>query len=336
MIKSCSIEFCMQKMNYNKFFLFEPSIGSNNIGDSVIVDSIKREMNKFLSKGFCIELPTHLPISNRYMFFLGKADYKFVCGSNIIVGKLNHFLHLKQWMLDITTLYNMKNVILIGVGTQSYNQKINLYTRLAYKYMFNSDFIHSVRDSYTEKKLKEIGVKNVINTACPTMWMLTPEHCRQIPKGKGENAVFTLTDYKPNIQRDICMISTLVKNYNTVYFWPQGYGDMDYFKSLNIKDRIEIVPSTLYDYDSLLKNNDVDFIGTRLHGGMRALQQRKRTIIIGIDNRAIELKKDFNIPVLEQEKIDQLESVLNNDYEICIYLPMDNISKFLSQFDIKY
>lgn len=184
-------------------------------------------------------------------------------------------MHLKQWMLDITTLYNMKNVILIGVGTQSYNQKINLYTRLAYKYMFNSDFFHSVRDSYTEKKLKEIGIKNVINTACPTMWMLTSEHCQQIPKVKGENAVFTLTDYKPNICRDTYMISTLVKNYNTVYFWPQGYGDMDYFKSLNIKNEIKIIPSTLSDYDNLLKNNDVDFIGTRLHGGMRALQQKK-------------------------------------------------------------
>lgn len=50
----------------------------------------------------------------------------------------------------------------------------------------------------------------------------------------------------------------------------------------------------------------------------------------------MELKKDFNLPVLEQDKIDLLGSIINNKYEIQICLPIDNIKKFLKQFDIEY
>ena len=71
-----------------KIFLFEPSIGSENVGDQIIVNSIKKEMQDLLSPSFCIELATHTPLSNRYMYFLGKSDYKFILGSNIIVGNL--------------------------------------------------------------------------------------------------------------------------------------------------------------------------------------------------------------------------------------------------------
>ena len=146
-----------------KIFLYEPSIGSENVGDQIIVDSIKKEMASLLSPSFCIELPTHLPLSNRFMYFLGKADYKFVCGSNIMVGDLNSIIHLKQWNLNPLTYHNVRNAILVGVGAQQYNQKITIPTRLAFKWMFGSRYIHSVRDSDTEQVLKDIGIKNVIN-----------------------------------------------------------------------------------------------------------------------------------------------------------------------------
>ena len=108
-----------------KIFLFEPCIGSENVGDQIIVDSIKHEMHELFSPSFCIELPTHTPLSNRYMYFLGKSNYKFILGSNLIVGDLNPIIHLKQWNLTPLTLPNIKNAILIGVGAQQYNQKFN-------------------------------------------------------------------------------------------------------------------------------------------------------------------------------------------------------------------
>lgn len=73
----------------------------------------------------------------------------------------------------------------------------------------------------------------------------------------------------------------------------------------------------------------VDYVGTRLHGGIRALQKNVRTLIIGVDNRAIEKKKDFNLPVVEREMIvDQLEIEINRPYDLNINLPESNIEKF--------
>ena len=79
-----------------------------------------------------------------------------------------------------------------------------------------------------------------------------------------------------------------------------------YFKTLKKTNEIEIINPHLSDYDNFLKKHEVDFIGTRLHGGIRALQHKRRSIIIGIDNRATELNRDFNLPVVNQENISNL------------------------------
>lgn len=315
-----------------RIFLYEPSIASDNVGDQVIVDSIKREMSFLLKNSFCVELPTHTPISNRYMYFLGKPDLKMICGSNIIVGKLNRLIHLRQWMLDLLTYHNIYGSIFIGVGAQQYNQRFNFITRYLYRKFFSKRYIHSVRDSYTEKALKDIGINNVINTACPTMWCLTPEFCKHIPSNKASQVVFTLTDYKKDKKRDNFIISTLLSEYSSVYFWPQGYGDYNYFEQLDNIETIKIIPPHLQDFDEFLSTNEMDYVGTRLHGGMRALQKQRRTIIIGVDNRAKELHHDFNIPVLPQEDIEKLSDVIKSSFQTRIIIPMENIEKFKKQF----
>ncbi|MVM38076.1 polysaccharide pyruvyl transferase family protein [Spirosoma sp. HMF3257] len=319
-----------------RVFLFEPSIASNNLGDQIIVNSIKKEMWEFFNESQIVEFATHTPLSNRYFYYLGRPDYKFVLGSNIVVGKLNHTIHLKQWMIDIFTAHNLSNTIFVGVGSQQYGQQINLYTRFMYKRFFHSQFLHSVRDSYTEDALKSIGIKNVINTACPTMWRFNKDYCKSIPKKKSHSVIFTLTDYKPNVKRDEYFINVLKSNYKNVFFWGQGFHDYSYLKKLANSDGIKLVNPNLESYDNILKGEDVDFVGTRLHGGIRALQLGKRSLILGIDNRAIELQKDFNLPVILDSNIKDLEMVLNSDINTDIELPIDNIKKFLSQFNINY
>lgn len=315
-----------------RIFLYEPCIASNNIGDQIIVQSLKREMAFLLSKNFCIEFPTHTPISNRYMYFLGKPDLKIICGSNLIVGKINHMLHLRQWMLSPFTSHHINNSIFIGVGAQQYNQRFSLFTRMAYKKFFNKNYIHSVRDSYTKEALNQIGIDNVMNTGCPTMWCLTKEHCNLVPEHKAENVVFTLTDYKQDKSRDELLIETLIKEYKRVYFFPQGFGDYQYFKTLKNNEIVTVINPHLSDYDDLLKSGNIDYVGTRLHGGIRALQLKVRTFIISVDNRAAELHKDFNIPVIDQKKICNLSSYLNSVFKTEIHLPLENIAKFKQQF----
>ncbi len=318
-----------------KICLYEPSIASNNLGDEVIVQGCKNALHDFLDDNYVIEVSTHTPLSNRYTLFLGAPDIKIVCGSNILSGELNQIRHVKQWAINYFTAWQMTNSIFIGVGAQKY-QNCNLYTRNVYHKMFNSQYIHSVRDAYTEDFLKKIGITNVVNTGCPTMWGLTPEHCKKIPQKKADIAILTLTDYSKDVQRDEFLISTLKDHYKEVYFWVQGFNDFSYFKSLRGIEKIGIISPNLIGYDNFLESCDCDFIGTRLHGGMRALQKKRRAIIIGIDNRAIELNRDFNIPVLNQDKIAELPELIESEFETEIHLNTENIRTFLSQFGISY
>lgn len=318
----------------SKVVLYEPSIGSDNLGDEIIVDAVKKALNRIISNEFAIELPTHTSVNWRYLRFLDRheATYKIVCGSNIIVGNLYSYIHLRQWAIPLLSLPWYGPVILIGVGSQQYNQRIRWCTKFAYKYLLRKDIVHSVRDSYTEKALKSIGITNIINTACPTMWELTEDHCRHIPVEKGKYCICTLTDYKKNIFRDNAFLNTLKRNYEKVYFWAQGNGDEKYFHSLTESKDVEEIPPTLDAYNRYLEEKDTDYVGTRLHGGIRALQKMRRTIIIGIDNRATELHNDFGIPVLDQNDMDRLEELLQSQIMTKIKLPTDNIARFLGQF----
>ena len=83
-----------------------------------------------------------------------------------------------------------------------------------YRSILNPIMLHSVRDSYTEKMLKQAGVENVINTGCPTMWRLTQAFCKAIPKTKEKDVITTITDYRRDIEHDNLMLKILSRNYD--------------------------------------------------------------------------------------------------------------------------
>ena len=58
-------------------------------------------------------------------------------------------------------------------------------------------------------------------------------------------------------------------------FWPQGFNDLSYLESLAVdKNRISILSSNIDSFNSLIDMGNIDYIGTRLHGGIRALQKK--------------------------------------------------------------
>ena len=61
----------------------------------------------------------------------------------------------------------------------------------------------------------------------------------------------------------------------------------------NIKINLEIISPNLRSFDFILENEDIDYVGTRLHAGIRAVQKSVRTFIVTIDNRAKEISKDI-------------------------------------------
>jgi hypothetical protein len=175
----------------------------------------------------------------------------------------------------------------------------------------------------------------VINTGCPTLWQLTTEKCKRIPKSKADKVIFTLTDYNKNLANDKKIIDILVENYSKVYFWPQGSGDLEYFHSICSNENVVILKPSLESFDDFLSNNDSDYVGTRLHAGIRALQYERRTIIISIDNRANEMNKSHNIPIISRENIENLKSMIFCDFETKIELDENSIKEWKSQFGVK-
>lgn len=312
-----------------KVVLYNPAISSLNMGDHIIFESVYNQLNDLLNEAFIVEVSTHLPVS-RFLRYTKDFDYKFVCGSNLLRGKMNGLF--RQWDINIFNANLVGPCILIGAGWWQYGDEPNYYTKILYKKVLSTHFYHSVRDSYTEKQLKKTGFNNVINTSCPTMWSLTKEHCSEIPKSKAKEVVCTITDYNKDIERDTKLFEILCDNYENVYLWIQGAKDYEYFKGLNINnEKVKIISPNLKSYDLILEK-DLDYVGTRLHAGIRALQKKKRTIIIGIDNRAIEKQKDFNLICIERDKIELLDSKINSVFSTEISIPIENINKWKSQF----
>ena len=90
----------------------------------------------------------------------------------------------------------IKNTILLGAGWREYEKSVNLYTKYFWKTVLDKRYLHSVRDNYTKARLRKMGIGNVINTGCPTMWNLTPEFCSTVPEKKAKNVInsFALKD----------------------------------------------------------------------------------------------------------------------------------------------
>lgn len=311
--------------------LLDPSLGSLNIGDEIISDCVNEQLSEifpdlFIVKGFTQQkntLSTSINFSN--------ADLIFVGGSNLISKNVVKY---NQWVISLYDYLTMKRkIIFMGVGNWKYQPRTNTFTKGFYKRLMNQDYIHSVRDDYTRKLFNEIGINNVITTSCPTMWKLTKEFCKNIPVVKSDNVVFTITDY--GILHDYSkLINILLGCYSKVYFFPQGSRDISIFRSLGFKGKelIRIIPPNLREYDKFLMNEKVDYVGTRLHGGIRALQKGRRSLIIGIDNRAVEKNKDFNLPMIEIDKLELLKDKIFSNWETSIIIPEEEIKIWKNQF----
>lgn len=311
--------------------LFDTSECSLNSGDNIVMDFCKEHIDGIFKDCTYTSIPTHIEPSKSQCSDMKKAKYKFVCGTNIIWGKMEKYY---QWMFPVDfSCY--KDMCLLGVGWNHYDDEITKYSKTFYKTLLNKKLIHSVRDEYTKRMLEKMGVTNVVNTGCPTMWKLTPDFCKTIPTCKAGNVVTTITDYCRDSKNDKAMLEILKKNYKKVYIWLQGTDDREYLKSIVNIDEFELIEWDLKNYDNALENvESLDYVGTRLHAGIRALNKKIRSVIIVIDNRAREIAKDTNLVVVERENIDtELENLITKDFKTRIEMPLENIELWKKQFN---
>jgi polysaccharide pyruvyl transferase WcaK-like protein len=310
--------------------LFDTSVCTENLGDFIIMDAVRDHIDEILPDAMVLHTLTHDKVSRPTYRMVSQSDFSFLGGTNILSSNMDKY---NQWKINILDSFSLKNIVLMGVGWWQYQKNSNFYTRYLLKSVLHKKLLHSVRDSYAESMLRKSGFDNVINTACPTMWRLDKSHCSQIPKEKAENVVVTLTDYNKDKANDFSLVELLKSCYKEVYVWPQGSGDLAYINDLGIPSIATVLPPKLESYNQLLENYEsLDFVGTRLHAGVRAMQKKRRTIILGIDNRAFEKAKDFNIKVCARDRLDDLKKLIQEDFTTEINLPTENIKRWKSQF----
>jgi polysaccharide pyruvyl transferase WcaK-like protein len=235
-----------------------------------------------------------------------------------------------NWRLRLHDMLFLKNVVLLGVGWQQYQGRIDVFSKALFKCILSKKFTHSVRDEYTLNLMRN-QVKNVIYTACPTLWGLNKDKCAAVPTTKSQTVIVSLTYYRPD-PADVALIRLLLSEYETVHFWCQQPRDADYLKSLALGVDIPIIEN-VEEYNGLLRAGNVDVIGTRLHGGIRALQFGCRALILTVDNRAIELGKTTNIPIVDRADISTIRAWIGESPAVSITLPWDAIDAWKGQFD---
>jgi polysaccharide pyruvyl transferase WcaK-like protein len=317
--------------------LLDTSVGSDNKGDDIIMKCVRYQLSEITKNAFVHTLPTHVSPFHWYQVARGSsrvkafsnAKYKYVGGSNLLT--MDMFTHFPQWNINLFNCGPLKGSILVGVGAGR-GSKVNIYTKALYNKVLSHEYFHSVRDERTKRILEEMGFK-AINTGCASLWSLTPELCKQIPTQKSDSVIFTLTRHLGGpLKEDQQLIDILNKNYKNIYFWIQGDQDLEYFNLFKNTQKIKIVPPTVEDYEKIL-NTDVDYIGTRLHGGIYAMRHKKRSIIIAIDERARGMSETYNLNLVDRNDLSKLEEMINSTIVTEVNVNFDLVNKWLNQFN---
>jgi len=317
--------------------VYDTSCGSLNSGDEIIMDAVDSVLQELFPMQHKVAYPTHYPLSLKAVRRIKKSRVAFVGGTNLLSSTTSFWPARNQWAVGCIESWILnKKAVLLGCRWNAYQRPPNLWSRLSYRTILSDCYVHSVRDSHSENMLRRAGISNILTTGCPTMWALTDDHCRDIPREKAHDVLFTLTDYRRAPKEDFALIQLLRSSYRRLYFWAQGSKDLDYFSSLMTGQSLgsfELLGPSLASFDSTLRNTpSIEYVGTRLHAGIRALQMKKRSIVIGVDNRALEKQRDFNLQIVERGNLSGLSHLMNGSFETNLRIPLDRITAWKAQF----
>jgi len=298
------------------------------LGDLIIQAAVNRELKNLFGPVEPLRISTQARMTPELRRRLRECDHLFVGGTNLLSA---HMRRYRQWQISWLDAWRIRRAVLLGVGWWQYQDQPDLYTRFVLCGALSNSFFHSVRDSYTEKKLKAIGFERVINTGCPTMWPLADFDWARVPASRSPNVLVMLTDYLRNPELDAKLLTLLATTYEKVYFWPQGRNDLDYFTSLSVP--IEPLAHSMTALNEFL-NSDLrfDYIGTRLHGGVKCLLAGRRPLVLEIDNRAKEIALDTGFPTVARDDFEGIRRWIAGPTSLNIRTNSQAIAQWRSQF----
>ncbi len=311
---------------------------STNLGDVVIFRAIARCLDLLFPGEEICRISSHEPLEERHYDVLSASRLTFLGGSNMISSDV---LTYNQW--NFTTqpsdydLPRFRDAILLGIGWWQYQGPATPFTSDFYQRVLSPDRLHSVRDRYTAEKLLEAGIANVVTTACPSMWHLDGVRSDRTV-GWTEDCLVMLTDYYTNPPDDENFIRLVLDHFRgTIFFFPQGTGDVAYLRSLpsfqEHAHRFEMLEHSLESVARLLSSRPVTYVGTRLHGGIVALTHRVPCLILGVDNRATEMARTFHLPVVARNDTLDIQRWLRGEALFqSIVVPKPDILRWGEQF----
>ncbi len=113
--------------------------------------------------------------------------------------------------------------------------------------------------------------------------------------------------------------------------WPQGSMDASYIAELGVS--AELLDRDLESFTRFVKSGpSFDYVGTRLHGGIWCLVNKRRSLILSVDNRATEIAKDTGLPVAGRADFSAIDKWIDEPSVPQIRLPIESIARWKSQF----
>lgn len=313
--------------------VLDTSICNANLGNQIIMQAIERELKTLFPNDFVIRLQYGEFFGKQSLSYLRESAYAFFGGTNSLSSEMNKY---SQMGFRLRDTFSFSELVLLGLGWWQYQVTPNTYTQVFLKRLLSSNIIHSIRDQYTCNMLSSIGVANTLNTSCPTVWGLTEEHCASISHSKSQSVVATITDYNCSIDDDLRTLKILLEEYEDVFIWLQGLNDYSYLKGLGVLEynKLHLIPPSLRSYETLLEAHDLDYIGTRLHAGIKAIQHGKRALILGVDNRAKEIARDIDLNVANRGDVDSIYNFIGSPSVTSLKIPLSAINAWRAQFAV--
>ncbi|MEO7923153.1 MAG: polysaccharide pyruvyl transferase family protein [Chitinophagaceae bacterium] len=311
---------------------------SSNLGDLIISEHNIRLLASLFPGTDLIRLSSHSFLDKKQRELVKNSQFSFVGGSNLLYSDMityRQFLLRKGKLLWLFP--GIKQLILLGVGWgPDQNNKINWRTKQLYRNILYTSYAHSVRDHFTSHKLeKEVAIKT-INTSCVSMWGLNG--VSTVLNFRSSKCLFTLTDHKQDPINDDKLITLLLEHFQNLYFFPQGSGDLAYIGSLDSykknKERFTLLQHSYPVFNDFAGREDFVYIGTRLHGGIQALNKKRKALILAVDNRAGEIAKDTNLPVIRRDEYGKIRQWLNGEdvFGKPVTIPLEKIKQWKEQF----
>lgn len=307
--------------------LIDTAVASDNAGDEIIMVEVRRQIMPLVGDAVVTTSAGHDGLGRFGRDAVARADVVLLCGTNALSARFRlggRFM----WHVGLADLRALKGkVVLVGVGANRDFTAIDRRQVWLLRWLLSERHVHAVRDGTALRLLQAIGRQGV-NTACPTLWSIDGA---AIPQARAARVTITLTRHRAD-PSDARMLDTLLGLYDEVAFWPQQPRDLDYLRSLPGAERVRVLAPNLPAYDAHLAAAETDVVGTRLHGTIRGLHHRRRSLTVVVDNRARDIGHETGLPVIARPDMSGLRDRLSARWPTALHLPRAEITRFCNQF----